>query len=177
MTGGPILQTDPHAGYLTHKAEIDAAVARVLSSGRYILGGEVEAFEAEFAAFLGSQAAVGVASGTDALTLGLKALGVGAGDAVITVSHTAVATVAAIEQAGAMPILADVSPFSFTMAPDHLAAALKRPPRPIKAIVPVHLYGHPAAMTEIMSMARAARAGSSVTTAPASPRAPRFLVG
>src|SRR5690606_30742377 len=92
-----IPQTDPKAAYLAHKAEIDAAIARVLESGRYILGSEVEAFEQEFASFAGVRHAVAVASGTDALILALRALGVGEGDAVVTVSHTAVATVAAVE--------------------------------------------------------------------------------
>ena len=103
-----IPQTDPKAAYLERKAEIDAAIARVLESGRYILGPEVEAFEQEFAAFAGVRHAVAVASGTDALILALRALGVGPGDAVITVSHTAVATVAAVELVGAMPVLVDV---------------------------------------------------------------------
>src|SRR5687767_12981976 len=86
-------------------AQIEEAVARVLASGRYILGPEVESFEAAFAAYHGLAHAVGVASGTDALELSLRALGIGPGDEVITVSHTAVATVCAIERAGAKPVL------------------------------------------------------------------------
>src|SRR5262249_25616486 len=98
-------QANPGAGSRALKAEIDAAVARVLNSGWYILGQEGRAFEAEFAAWLGTSAAVGCANGTDALALALRALGVGPGSSVVTVSHTAVATVAAIEMVGATPVL------------------------------------------------------------------------
>src|SRR5271166_6070902 len=92
---GPIPQTDPRAGYLAHQAAIDRALSRVLESGSYILGREVEAFEADF---VGVAYAVGCASGTDAIELALRACNIGAGDLVFTVSHTAVATVAAIER-------------------------------------------------------------------------------
>ena len=98
-----IPQNDPKAGYLAHKAGIDAAVTGVLNSGWYILGQETAIFEKEFATFLGANHAIGVASGTDALVVALLACGVGTGDAVVTVSHTAVATVAAVELAGAIP--------------------------------------------------------------------------
>jgi dTDP-4-amino-4,6-dideoxygalactose transaminase len=148
-----IPQTDPRAGYLELRAEIDAALARALESGSYILGPQVEAFEAEFAAFLGVGHATGLASGTDALALGLKALGVQPGRGVVTVSHTAVATVAAVELAGAVPILVDVDPASFTMDPADLEAVLARPPVPVAAVVPVHLYGQPAAMPQIVGIA------------------------
>lgn len=153
MAAPHVPQTDPRAGYLEQRAEIDAAIARALASGVYILGPEVEAFEAEFADFLGAGHAVGLASGTDALVLGLKALGVGPGDGVVTVSHTAVASVAAIELVGAVPILVDVEPETFTMDPSDLEAVLQGPPVPIKAVVPVHLYGQPAAMGEICELA------------------------
>ena len=149
----PIPQTDPLAGYRDQAAAIDAAVARVLHGGRYILGEEVAAFEREFAEVLGARHAVGVASGTDALVLGLKALGVGPGDGVATVSHTAVATVAAIELTGATPILVDVDPTSFTMCVADLEAMLDRPPLPVKAVIPVHLYGHPADLPRILALA------------------------
>src|SRR5882762_6019950 len=99
---------DPHAGVIARRAEIDAAIARVLDGGRYILGAEVAAFEREFARYLDVPEVVGVASGTDALVLALRARGIGPGDEVITVSHTAVATVAAIELAGAVPVLVDI---------------------------------------------------------------------
>jgi len=159
MTGLPIPQTDPRAGYLEERAAIDAAIARVLASGQYILGREVEAFEAEFAAWLGIGHAVGVGSGTDALELALRACGIGQGnktaDLVFTVSHTAVATVAAIERAGAIPVLVDIEPGGFTMDPAALEAALSDPPpgRPA-AIIPVHLYGEPADLAPIMNLAR-----------------------
>src|SRR6266849_4795168 len=94
-------QCSPRANYLARKEEIDAAIAKVLDGGSYILGQEVAAFEKDFAAYIGVAHAVGVASATDALQLALRASGVGSGDCVITVSHTAVATVAAIELAGA----------------------------------------------------------------------------
>src|SRR5262245_47706581 len=93
----PIRQTDPRAGYLAQRAAIDAAMGRVLEGGFYILGSEVEAFESIFADFIGVALAVGCANGTDAIELALRACGIGSGDLVFTVSHTAVATVAAIE--------------------------------------------------------------------------------
>src|SRR5437762_613835 len=96
-----IPQANPGAGYLAQQAEIDAAVGRALRSGRYILGPEVEAFEREFAAYIGTAHAVGVANGTDAIELALRVCGVEAGDLVFTVSHTAVATVCAVERIGA----------------------------------------------------------------------------
>src|SRR5713101_2207288 len=121
----PIPQTDPRAGYLEQKAEIDAAIARVLASGQYILGCEVEALEAAFAAWLGTAYAVGVGSGTEAIELALRACDIGPGDLVFTVSHTAVATVAAIERAAAVPVLIDIEPGGFTMDTDYLAAGLR----------------------------------------------------
>ncbi|MBV9861477.1 MAG: DegT/DnrJ/EryC1/StrS family aminotransferase [Alphaproteobacteria bacterium] len=161
MTDAPIPQTDPRAGYLAQKAEIDRAIARVLSGGQYILGAEVEAFEAAFAAWLGVAHAVGVGSGTDAIELALRACGIGqsAGgpDLVFTVSHTAVATVAAIERAGAVPVMVDVEPDGFAMDPAALEQALRRPPRGRPAaVLPVHLYGEPAEMGSIVELARSA---------------------
>ncbi len=155
MTALPIPQIDPRAGYFEQKAEIDAAIARVLASGQYILGREVEAFEAAFAAWLGIGHAIGVGSGTDALELALRACGIGPGELVFTVSHTAVATVAAIERAGAVPVLVDIEPGGFTMDPASLAAALRAPPpgRPA-AVLPVHLYGEPADLAPILEIAR-----------------------
>src|SRR5216684_3893603 len=151
----PIPQTDPRAGYLEQKAEIDAAIARVLASGQYILGQEVESFEAAFADWLGVGHAVGVGSGTDAIELAVRACGIGPGELVFTVSHTAVATVAAIERAGAVPVLIDIEPGGFTMDPASLAAALRAPPpdRPA-AVMPVHLYGEPADLAPIRELAR-----------------------
>ena len=147
-----IPQTNPHAEYLACRQEIDAAIRRVLDRGHYILGEEVRAFEQEFAAYLGAQFATGVASGTDALHLALRACGVGVGDEVITVAHTAVASIVAIEQCGALPVLVDEDESTFTLAPDALAGALT--PH-TKAIVPVHLYGQPADMAAILAFARA----------------------
>jgi dTDP-4-amino-4,6-dideoxygalactose transaminase len=142
---------DLKAAYRRLQPEIDAAVSRVLAGGRYILGPEVAAFEAEFAAYLGVDQVVGVASGTDAVMLALRAYGVGPGDEVITVSHTAVATVAAVELCGAAPRLVDIDPVSFTVDPATLAAAVTPSTR---AIIPVHLYGHPADMDAIGAVAR-----------------------
>ena len=147
-------QTDPKAGYLAHQAEIDSAIQRVLNSGWYILGREVESFEQEFAAYIGVRHAIGVANGTDALELSLRACDVGPGDLVFTVSHTAVATVAAIELAGATPVLVDIDPVTYTMDPNCLEAALAQPPNGTpKAVIPVHLYGHPADMPSILELA------------------------
>jgi dTDP-4-amino-4,6-dideoxygalactose transaminase len=150
----PIPQTDPRAGYLERRVEIDAAIARVLGSGQYILGREVEAFESAFAAWLGVGHAVGAGSGTDAIELALRACGIGVGDLVFTVSHTAVATAAAIERAGATPVLVDIAPGSFTMDPAALEAALRRPPPGRRAaVLPVHLYGEPAGLDAIGELA------------------------
>jgi dTDP-4-amino-4,6-dideoxygalactose transaminase len=140
----------PKAQYLSHKAEIEAAVKDVLEGGRYVLGTQVQAFEAEFARFIGTEHAIGVGSGTEALHLALTACGVAGGDEVITVSHTAVATVAAIELSGAVPVLVDILADSYTMDPDAIEAAIS--PR-TKALVPVHLYGHPANMDAVQQIA------------------------
>jgi dTDP-4-amino-4,6-dideoxygalactose transaminase len=120
------------------RPELDAALARVLDSGWFLLGKEGEEFEREFAAWVGTSHAVGCASGTDAIELALRALGVGAGDEVVTQANTCVPTVAAITRAGATPVLCDVEPDAATIDPDSLAAAIG--PR-TKAVIPVHLYG------------------------------------
>ena len=98
-----ILCSNPKAQYISHKKEIDAAISRVLNSGWYILGDEVKKFEKEFASYIGVSYGVGIGSGTEALHIALTACGIGSGDEVITVSHTAVATVVAIERSGAAP--------------------------------------------------------------------------
>ncbi|MFC3674345.1 DegT/DnrJ/EryC1/StrS family aminotransferase [Ferrovibrio xuzhouensis] len=150
-----IPQTNPKATYLEQKPAIDAAIRRVLDSGWYVGGEEVAAFEAEFAAWSGSRHAVAVASGTDALIVALRGLGVGPGDAVITVSHTAVATVAAIELTGATPVLVDVDHY-WTLDPERLEALLANWPAEApkaKALIPVHLYGQPAAMPALQAIA------------------------
>jgi dTDP-4-amino-4,6-dideoxygalactose transaminase len=140
----------PLAQYRSQQAEIGAAVMRVLESGSYILGDEVAAFERALAAQCGVAHAVGVASGTDAIALALRAFGVGPGDEVITVSHTALATVAAVLATGAVPVLVDVEPDHYTLDPAALeAAATTR----TKAVVPVHLYGQAADMDAIVAFA------------------------
>jgi dTDP-4-amino-4,6-dideoxygalactose transaminase len=141
----------PHAQYRAHQKHIQAAIARVLDSGTYILGEEVMLFERAFAAFCGVTHGVGVASGTDALILALRALGIGSGDEVITVSHTAVATAAAILACGATPVLVDVDPAHYTIDPALIEPAITQR---TKAIVPVHLYGQAADMDAIAPIAR-----------------------
>ncbi|MCB9877253.1 MAG: DegT/DnrJ/EryC1/StrS family aminotransferase [Planctomycetes bacterium] len=142
----------PIADYEAHRAAVDAAIQRVLTSGHYILGPEVGGFEKEFAAATGAAHCIGVGNGTDALHLALRALGVGAGDTVVTVSHTAVATVSAIELCGATPLLVDIDPRTFTIDPEKLDATLQRHPG-CKAAILVHLYGHPVA-PECVEIAR-----------------------
>jgi dTDP-4-amino-4,6-dideoxygalactose transaminase len=152
-----INQANPGAGYRTLKPEIDAAVARALDSGWYILGGEGRAFESEFAAWLDVPAVVGCGNGTDAIALALRGLGIGPGCTVVTVSHTAVATVAAIEMAGATPLLVDIDPVHYTMDPDALRRVLEAPPDglpPVRAVIPVHLYGQPADLDRIVPLCR-----------------------
>src|SRR5215469_3945557 len=159
MTGqvsqGAIPQTDPSASYFACQRPIDAAISRVLKSGSYILGGEAAAFETAFAQFISVAHAVGCANGTDAIELALRACNIGAGDLVFTVSHTAVATVAAIERAGATAVLIDVQPGTYTMAPHELLRTLRMPPpgRPA-AVLPEHLYGQPADVSAISEIAR-----------------------
>jgi dTDP-4-amino-4,6-dideoxygalactose transaminase len=157
MTASPIPQNDPKAAYLAQRRAIDTAIAGVLESGWYILGKETGAFEAEFAAAVGSRYGVGVGNGTDALVLALRALGIGAGKTVATVSHTAVATVAAIEMAGAQALLLDIDPATYTMNVAELERVLARPPHGIEridAILPVHLYGQPADLVAIARLAQ-----------------------
>jgi dTDP-4-amino-4,6-dideoxygalactose transaminase len=141
----------PRAQYQSQREAIDAAIAGVLSRGRYILGSESEAFEREFAAYIGVAHGIGVGSGTEALHVALRACGVGPGDEVVTVSHTAVATVSAIELCGARPALVDIDPGTYTMDAAQLESVLT--PH-TKAIVPVHLYGQPADLDAILSIAR-----------------------
>jgi dTDP-4-amino-4,6-dideoxygalactose transaminase len=145
-----ILCANPGAQYQAYKEEIDDAVARVLAKGWYILGEETRAFEAEFAAYIGVREAVGVGSGTDALQLALAACEIGSGDEVITESHTAVATVSAIEMAGATPVLVDIEPDFFTIDPAQIEGAIT--PR-TKAIIPVHIYGQPANLDAVLEIA------------------------
>ena len=144
---------DPSASYQAHKPKIDQAIKRVLDSGWYVLGTEVDAFEQEFASFHGKDFhAVGVANGTDAIALCLRGLGLGIADEVITPSHTAVATVAGIEQAGCTPIFADIDPTTRCIAPQSIEVSVGTNTR---AIMPVHIYGQPAEMHRIWEIAKA----------------------
>jgi len=146
-----IPQASPLSQFLSYKQEILEAIEKVLDSGQYILGPEVQAFEQEFAQFVGVRFGVGVASGTDALHLALRAVDVGPSDEVITVPHTAVATVAAIEMCGATPVLVDIDLDTYTLSPHRLETVITSR---TKAIIPVHLYGHPADMEPILEIAR-----------------------
>ncbi|RDI95968.1 DegT/DnrJ/EryC1/StrS family aminotransferase [Meiothermus sp. QL-1] len=145
----PIL--DLKQEYLELKSEIDTAIGRVLASGHFIGGPEVEALEAELAEYLGVARVVSCASGTDALFLTLRAMGVGPGDEVITTPFTFIATLEAILHAGARPVLVDIDPQTFNLNPALLPEALS--PR-TRAILPVHLYGQVAPMDEILAFAR-----------------------
>lgn len=146
-----IPQTNPLASYRANASEIDAAIARVLQSGVYVRGSETNSFETEFAQFLQVKDVVAASSGTDALWLALSGLGIGEGDEVITVSHTAVATVAAIELCGATPRCVDIDPSSFTLDPALLETALSPKTR---AVIPVHLYGQAADLDPILEFCR-----------------------
>jgi dTDP-4-amino-4,6-dideoxygalactose transaminase len=146
-----IPQANPVANYRANAGEIDAAINRVLQSGVYLSGTEAKNFEIEFARFLGVAHAVGTSSGTDALWLALAAFGIGEGDEVITVSHTAVATVAAVELCGATPVFVDIESRSFILDPERLESALSAKTR---AVIPVHLYGKPADVDSILNFCR-----------------------
>lgn len=148
--------------YSAAQMEIDEAISRVLQSGWFILGQELDAFEKEFAVYMGGGKAVGVGSGTEALHLSLLACGISAGDEVITVPNTAVPTVSAISFAGARPVFIDIDPKTYTMDPNALEDYLKTKAQNSrsssslpKAIIPVHLYGHPAHMSPIRELAQA----------------------
>ena len=158
MTMHSIPFANPHAAFELRKEEILDAVARSLDSGQYILGPEVEEFEKDFAAWLGVEHAAGCASGTDAIELALRAMGVGPGKAVFTVSHTAVATVAAIERAGGVPVLVDIDAATYTMDPASLEASVlyvqaNHPDLTPAVVIPVHIYGHPCDMDAISDIA------------------------
>jgi dTDP-4-amino-4,6-dideoxygalactose transaminase len=142
---------DLRAQYARIKDEIDAAVMRVVESAHFINGEDCGAFEKEFAAYCGAAHACGVANGTDALTIALRAYGIGSGDEVVTVANTFIATGEAILLNGARPVFVDVDAETFTMDPELLEAAIT--PR-TRLILPVHLYGHPADMASIGEIAR-----------------------
>ncbi len=146
-----MLCSNPKAQYLSYKNEIDAAISRVLSSGLYILGKEVQMFEKEFSSYIGVSYGIGVGNGTEAIHLALRACGIGKGDEVITVSHTAVATVAAIVMSGAKPVFVDIEPDYFTMDVKQIKNVITHRS---KAIIPVHIYGQPVDMEPLMAIAR-----------------------
>lgn len=147
-----ILQADPGRSFAAQKEEIQEAVERVLNSSWYILGKENQNFEAAFAQYNDVPFCLGVANGTDAIEIILRALGTGQGDLVATVGNTAVATVSAIERTGAEVRFADIEEGKFTMSAASLDALLAAEPR-IKAVVAVHLFGAPAEMESIMEVA------------------------
>lgn len=142
---------DLGAAYRELKSEVDLAVSRVLESGWYILGPEVEAFEVEWAAYCGAKHAVGLANGLDALILALRALGIGPGDEVIVPSNTYIATWLAVSGVGAIPIPVEPSVLTHNIDPSRIEAAITQRTR---AILPVHLYGQPADLDSILEIAR-----------------------
>ncbi|MCP5005074.1 MAG: DegT/DnrJ/EryC1/StrS family aminotransferase [Planctomycetes bacterium] len=137
--------------YLLHQEEIDKAIGNVLKRGWFVLGQELEKFEKEFATHLGAKYAVGVNSGTDAIFLALKALGVGAGDEVITVANTATPTISAIRMTGATVVFVDVDEHCLNMNPELIE---RRVTKKTKVVLPVHLFGYPAPMDKISKLAR-----------------------
>src|SRR6266446_597997 len=142
---------DLTAQYRTIAAEINEATSRVIQEADFILGREVRLFEEEFAAFCETEYAVGVDSGTSALELALRAYDVGPGDEVITAANTFIATALAISYTGAIPVFVDVDPQTYTIDSAQLARAVSHR---TKAIIPVHLYGHPADMDPILDIAQ-----------------------
>ena len=150
MSDAKVPMADLKAQYARIKDEVDAAIARVVESTQFVRGADVTAFEEQFAEYCGAKYACGVANGTDALTLSLWALGVKAGDEVATVANTFIATGEAILINGARPVFVDVEPETFTMDVNALKKAISTR---TKAILPVHLYGHPADMKGILEVA------------------------
>ncbi len=147
-----IPQVSPKASYEAQQAQIDEAVLRVLKSGWYLQGAEVKAFEAEFAHWNSLYDAVGVGNGTDALEVAMRALDIGNGHEVIAPTHTATATVAAIELVGATPVLVDIERHTYTLSPEAVQRAITPHTR---AIIAVHLYGQPADITALQTIATA----------------------
>jgi len=141
---------NPKAQYLSHREVIEKAMHRVLESGWYVLGEEVARFEEEFASYIGVKHAIGVGSGTEALHVALRSLGVGPGDEVITTAHTAVATASAIDLCGARPVFVDIEPDYFTLDPNAVESAITFR---TKAIIAVHIYGQPCDMDAILDIA------------------------
>ncbi|SEK36740.1 DegT/DnrJ/EryC1/StrS family aminotransferase [Pacificibacter marinus] len=151
MTGKSVPFLDLRAGYLALKSEIDAAVSRVLDSGWYILGPEVETFETAFAKFCEAEHCVGVANGLDALILSLRALDVGPGDEVIVPSNTFIATWLAVSAVGALPVPVEPDPLTYNIDPLLVPAAITSKTR---AIIAVHLYGQPCDLDPLIAIGR-----------------------
>ena len=144
-----VLLNDLKKEYLSISEELNRNIRRVLNSGFYILGEEVKKFEENFSKYTGTDYAVGVNSGSDALFLALKSIGVGKGDEVITVSHTFISTVDAISRSGAKPVFVDINPDTYCMDASKIEEKITEK---TKAILPVHLYGHPADMDPICKL-------------------------
>jgi dTDP-4-amino-4,6-dideoxygalactose transaminase len=142
---------NPKENYQFHKAEIDQAIIKVCESGKYILGEEVNNFEYEFCKYVGTKYAVGVASGTDAIFLSLKSLNIGSFDEVITTSHTATATISAIEATGAKAVFVDIEEDYFSIDASLIEDVIT--PN-TKAIVPVHIYGQPCDMEKLQEISK-----------------------
>ena len=170
MTSTTIPVLDLTRQYETIRDEIDSAVLGVIRSGKYVLGSYVKEFEERAAEYVGVKHAIGVASGTDALLLSLKALGIGPGDGVIVPSFTFFATAGVVHNLGATPVFCDIDPRTFNIDPASVRRILNSPPpnpinsmnstnptnpiNSIRAIIPVHLYGQPADMDEVMAIAK-----------------------
>lgn len=146
-----ILCSYPVAQFTNHRSEIIESITQMLNSGKYILGPEVNKIEQDFSKYCHVKYGIGLNSGTDAITLALHAAGIGNGDEVITVSHTALATVAAIIASGAKPVLVDIDPVYYTMDPNSVQRAITTK---TKAVIPVHIYGQVCDMDSIMSIAK-----------------------
>ena len=147
---------DLKAQFKSISREMEEAILRVVHSSYFIGGSEVDAFEAAFARFCGTEYCIGVASGTDALRLALQACGIDKGDEVVTVPNTFVATTEAISLAGGTPVFVDVATDTYTMDPQKLEELITyrmNHSKPVKAIIPVHLYGHPAQMDALLDLA------------------------
>lgn len=147
----PVL--DLRAQHDSLRAEIEAALRRLVDTSAFVGGSEVASFEREFAAYCEAPHAVGVANGTDALALALRALGVGPGSAVAVPAFTFAATAEAVCHAGARPLFVDIDPRTFAIDPDALRRSAHKVSSPVRAIIPVHLYGHPAPMEEVGALA------------------------
>ena len=142
---------DLNRQYKSIKDELDKEIFRVTETGQFILGEDVESFEKDFAKFVGAKYSVGLDSGTSALELSLRALGIGPGDEVITVANTFIATASSIAFVGAKPVLVDINPETYNIDPDKIKEKITKK---TKAIIPVHLYGQPCEIDEIMDIAK-----------------------